>query len=171
MTCRIPCWVTEYGEQYENETRGLDYEAKGFRGDLIDLLRRCGGCVRDDLPLLKKLLGQDIRVVTRLWGEVKHLFTVVGGWIRHHRVDEAIERLEKTGLPPNFRQKCRPNPLKTNKPADNNYNIPLSQERRKGDRGSGANAPPDAVAPSPADERFAPAAAPANTPPFFRTRA
>ena len=117
MRKRLP-WIPLHCDDIELDE--LDDEAEGFFSRLLRMLGRYGGRLPADIAKLTKILHRDVRVVRRLWAKVEHLFIVAGGFIRHRTVDDAIERLEgKIRLRPNFRQKSRSNPRKTNKPAAN----------------------------------------------------
>jgi hypothetical protein len=102
----------------DDELDALDDEAEGFFCRVLKRLGRCGGQLPADIAKLARALHRDPRKVRRLWAKVEHRFIVAGGSIRHRGVNEAIERLEKTRLRPDFRQKCRSNPRETNEPSD-----------------------------------------------------
>jgi hypothetical protein len=134
-----------------------DPEVEGFFIRLLKTLGRCGGRLPADISRLTKALHLDVRKVRRLWAEVKDRFIVAGEWVRHRIVDEAIERLEKARLRPDFGPKCPRNPRKTNEPAANRDN-PMSPQER-----SHRESPPDV-------REDAPAAAPASIPLRSRKR-
>jgi hypothetical protein len=127
MCKRLP-WIPLHCDDIELDE--LDDEAEGFFSRLLRMLGRYGGRLPSDIAKLTKILHRDVRVVRRLWAKVEHLFIVAGGFIRHRTVDDAIERLEgKIRLRPNFRQKSRSNPRKTNKSAANkNTDIPSRED-------------------------------------------
>jgi hypothetical protein len=133
-----------------------DPEVEGFFIRLLKTLGRCGGRLPADISRLTKALHLDVRKVRRLWAEVKDRFIVAGGWVRHRIVDEAIERLDKARLRPDFSPKCPRNPLKTHEPAANRDNPMSPQERSHRE--------------SPPDVREAPADAPARPPLRSRKR-